>query len=319
MIIQDRVYKTVSLEEPVLEELIGSPSLNRLKDVSQYGIPDKYYCYKNLNRYEHSVGVMLLLRRLNRPLKEQIAGLLHDVSIFAFSHVADWLFGGGKSGTEDYHDSLHDKFIHQSEIPQILTKYGFLEEDVTDITKFSVLDTEIPNLCADRVDYAFREFDNWIKNHELIEKCLPAITVDKEMMVFNDIEAAFVFASSFLRLQVGNYGAPEPIRRYQLFSNALRQAMDLGIFVEKDFYDGETPILQKLESCKDEKIQTNLEILKNPEFPYVSHGEKIIKKFRHVDPLVLIGRDAKKLSNLKPGFGETLSRYREENKLGVEV
>lgn len=35
---------------------------------------------------------MLLLRKLGASLEEQLASLLHDISTFAVSHVADWVF-----------------------------------------------------------------------------------------------------------------------------------------------------------------------------------------------------------------------------------
>jgi len=49
-------------------------------------------------RFDHSVGVMLLIRKLGAGsspasalLKEQVAALLHDVSHTAFSHVIDYV------------------------------------------------------------------------------------------------------------------------------------------------------------------------------------------------------------------------------------
>jgi hypothetical protein len=108
MKINDKIYEKVEIEEPVLLELLKSSSVLRLKNISQFGVPDKYYHFKNYSRYEHSIGVMILLRKLGATLEEQIAGLLHDVSVLAFSHVIDWVFANGRDGVEDYHDSIHE-------------------------------------------------------------------------------------------------------------------------------------------------------------------------------------------------------------------
>jgi hypothetical protein len=81
MIINDKIYGKVKIEEPVLLKLLKSPSVLRLKNISQFGVPDLYYHFKNYSRYEHSVGVMILLRKLGATLEEQVAGLLHDVSV----------------------------------------------------------------------------------------------------------------------------------------------------------------------------------------------------------------------------------------------
>src|SRR5882672_946575 len=130
MIVGDRTYGKTDITSEVILELINSKPLQRLKGIAQYGIPDVFYHHKNYSRYEHSVGVMLLLRRLGASEEEQIAGLLHDVSHTAFSHVIDWVVGEG--GAESYQDEQHEHFIRESEIPRILKKHGYAVERITD-------------------------------------------------------------------------------------------------------------------------------------------------------------------------------------------
>ncbi len=89
MIINDAIYGKYKINEPVLVELIKSRPMQRLKKIAQLGIPDRFYHIRGFSRFEHSLGVMLLLRKLNASLEEQAAGLLHDVSHTAFSHVVD--------------------------------------------------------------------------------------------------------------------------------------------------------------------------------------------------------------------------------------
>lgn len=87
MNIADPIYGKMRIQKPVLIELLSAPSVIRLKNISQFGIPDQYYHLKNYSRFEHSVGVMILLRKLGASVEEQAAGLLHDVSVSAFSHI----------------------------------------------------------------------------------------------------------------------------------------------------------------------------------------------------------------------------------------
>ncbi|HUB93002.1 MAG TPA: HD domain-containing protein [Verrucomicrobiae bacterium] len=89
MTIDDRVYGSAEVNSNVLLDLINSQPVQRLKGIAQFGIPDEFYHKQNYSRYEHSVGVMILLQRLGASEEEQIAGLLHDVSHTAFSHVID--------------------------------------------------------------------------------------------------------------------------------------------------------------------------------------------------------------------------------------
>ena len=123
--------------------------MQRLKSIAQFGIPDKYYHLKNFSRFEHCVGVMMLLKKLGATEEEQIAGLLHDVSHTAFSHVVDWVVGEGK--TEDFQDEQHKNYIFSSSIPQILKQYSYDPERITDYHNFGLLEREVPDLCADRV------------------------------------------------------------------------------------------------------------------------------------------------------------------------
>lgn len=102
MKINDRLYGEADLE-PVLTDLIHSKAVQRLNGIHQGGACFLVNPAWNISRCEHSIGVMLLIRRLGGSLEEQIAGLLHDVSHTAFSHVADDVFN---MENEDYHEQM---------------------------------------------------------------------------------------------------------------------------------------------------------------------------------------------------------------------
>ncbi|MFA7319537.1 MAG: hypothetical protein WC022_02990 [Parcubacteria group bacterium] len=320
MLKKDKVYGEIEITEPILLELLASPVILRLKNISQYGIPDKYYFLKNFSRYEHCVGAMILLRNLGATLEEQVAGLLHDVSVLAFSHISDWVFGDGQKGTEDYHDSIHDIFVKQTDIPNILVKYGFSVERILDEKNFSLLERNAPALCADRVDYALREFEAWL-NPEIIDICIKSLLNYEGEIVFSDIEAAAIFALNFLELQTKHWGGYEAMTRYHLFSKALKIAIDEKILSEKDFYEDENFVLDKFENIKNEEIQTVLKILRNNKLKTISgaQGEKIIKKFRYVDPKILVADKLVRLSEIDPDFSIILDKHRKINAEGLVV
>lgn len=86
----------------------------------------------------HSVGVMLLIKKLGGSLEEQIVGLLHDVFHTAFSHVIDFVL---ENKEEDYHEKIYDSVVKNSEIPTILAKYNLNYEDILlDDTKWTLLE-----------------------------------------------------------------------------------------------------------------------------------------------------------------------------------
>ena len=154
MIINDRIYGTTKIQEPVLIDLIDSYPLQRLKGINQAGASQYAIKGKDVTRYEHSLGVMILLKKLNASLEEQIAGLLHDTPHTAFSHVIDFVF---KSKNHDFHEKFHEEIITNSEIPTILKEYGFDTERFFNESNFPLLEKPLPDLCADRIDYTLRD------------------------------------------------------------------------------------------------------------------------------------------------------------------
>lgn len=319
MIIKDSIYGKIDVRDSVLIDLINSNSMQRLKKVSQYGVPDKYYHFKNFYRYEHSVGVMMFLRKLGATLDEQISGLLHDVSHLAFSHVVDYVFGKGRSGNEDYQDLSHFDFINKTEIPKILEKHNIDEERILNEKNFPLLEKKSPDICADRIDYSLRELKYWLKP-EIVDDCINGFIVYDNEIVFNSVESASLFAINFMRLQTEHWGSKETVTRYHLFSKALSIAIDKKYISKNDFYGDEDILLRKIEKSNSTQIQEILNILKSSKLDIRNKTKtKIIKKFRHVDPKVLIGNELKRLSEISEEFRINLEKHREINKRGVFV
>lgn len=320
MTIKDKIYGEVDIKEKVLLKLLNIPSMLRLKRISQFGIPDKYYHFKNFDRYEHSVGVMLLLRKLGAAIEEQVAGLLHDVSVLAFSHITDWVFGQGRKGKEDYHDSIHDRFIKNTEIPSILAEYNLDLDRISDLENFSLLERESPDLCADRVDYALREFKYWL-NPKIVNNCIDSLICFNGEMIFNNPQSAYEFADNFLQLQMKHWGGFGAVMRYHLFSKVLKTAIDRSYISEPDFYKDEDFVFNKLKKSKDKEIDELLTDLETGDLEKHRNnlGQKVIKKFRYVDPKVKQGNNLIKLSSLKPEFLIFLERNRETNKRGIMI
>ena len=104
----DKIYGKIKIDEPVINDLIASEPLQRLKAVNQYGASFYRFPHLTTNRFEHSVGVYYILKRLGASVEEQIAGLLHDVPHTAFSHVSDIVF---EDPTQTFHEKFHEKII----------------------------------------------------------------------------------------------------------------------------------------------------------------------------------------------------------------
>jgi HD superfamily phosphohydrolase len=217
MIINDEIYGKIKINSPVLIELIKSQPMQRLKKIAQCGIPNQYYFFKGGNRFDHCVGVMLLLKQLGATEEEQVAGLLHDVSHTAFSHVIDWVVSTGE--TEDYQDNQHAQFINGKEISAILKKYKIDSNRIANYHHyFSLLEKNIPDLCADRVDYALDEFPPAVS-----KRLVKALIVKGNGIVFKDEKNALVFAQNYLKRQMAHWGSYEAVVRYSILAKILKK------------------------------------------------------------------------------------------------
>lgn len=317
MKIEDRLYGSAEIGNPVILELLESQELQRLKDVSQLGIPDEFYHFKGFNRYEHSIGVFLLLKYCRTNLEEQVAGLLHDISHTPFSHVYDWVMG--RNEKEDSQDKAHKKILLDSNIPRILNKYGLNPERISNLENFKILDLEIPEICADRFDYMIRD----PLTLEIMGKYfIKSIRIYNGKMVFSDKDSALDFGKHFLKVQSEHYASAETTARYHLFSDILKIALCDKIISNKDFSGTETPIIEKLKQCKNPEIQKRLNALSGKLNYRINEKDPSIilkKKFRYVDPLYIDKGGLSRLGETDEEFKKLVNDERKLNALGTRI
>ncbi|MFA6338977.1 MAG: HD domain-containing protein [Candidatus Paceibacterota bacterium] len=314
VIIKDRIYGTHIITEPLLIELLESKIVQRLKKISQFGIPDKYYHLKSFSRYEHSVGVMILIKTLGGSLEEQAAGLLHDVSHTAFSHIIDWVIGNEACG-ESYQDNHHKKIINSEEIKNILEKYDSSSRIISNYHNFSLLEKDPPDLCADRVDYALRELP--IPVAKLLFKSLMN---NNNEMIFKDKNSAYIFATNFLKLQKDHWGGFEAVSRYKLFSHALKLAIKEGTINLADFSENDQHVIKKLLKTKNPEIKAILKILSKKKMLFSSTENEIThKKFRHTDPKFMSSHGVCRLSDASSKFKDYFEKQKQHNEKGISV
>lgn len=309
MILKDRIYGTFKTKEPIVKELIESKQIQRLKKISQFGLPDKYYHIQGFSRYEHSIGVMILLNKLGANLEEQIAGLLHDISHYAFSHIADWTFGSQTN--EDLQDSIHMQSFKKGEIHQILKKYGYKPDRIAKLENYKILDKEIPELCADRIDYSLREFKNHTTKKNL-NFCLKSLITYNNEIIFTNKKAAQIFARTFIKCQIKHWAGYEAVCRYKIMADILKKALLRKIISKKYFLTDDWAVINKLLRSNDKDLVNGLQILKkkkiNPKI--VPQWKTLKKKFRYVDPKYLEDEKVYLLSKTDSTFADLIRNYK---------
>jgi uncharacterized protein len=319
MQIKDKVYGDFEITEPVLIELINSPTLQRLKGVSQQGMPRAFYHREVFSRFEHSIGVFLLLRKLGANLYEQIAGLLHDISHTAFSHVIDWVIGDPSK--EDHQDNIFLEILEKSEIPKILSEHGIDIEKISDLESFTLLETEAPSLCADRIDYSLRELIDLGYLQE-VKNIVNNFSTKNGQIVFIEKEIAEDFARKYAMLQREHWAGNEAKARYHILAEILKIALEEKYLNLEDFHKTDDEILDILSKTEREEILEGLQKLKDGFNILESNDEKSIslkKKFRYIDPEVLIGNEIKRLSALSESYNKFITNEIEDSKKIISI
>ncbi|PGQ77515.1 hypothetical protein COA15_21260 [Bacillus anthracis] len=252
MIISDVLYGEFEVDS-VVEELIVSKSVQRLKGIHQNGASYLINENWNVTRFDHSVGVMLLIKKLGGSVEEQIAGLLHDVSHTAFSHVIDYVFD---NSNESYHEEIFSSVVKNSEIPAILAKYGYNYEDILlDDSKWTLLERSAPELCADRVDYTLRDMYTYgYISLEEVHSFLEDVIAVEGKMVLQSIEMADWFTETYYKEVIDFFMKPMNIYGNDMLAKTLKLAIHKKIIQADDFLLEDDELILKLQQCSDPEV-----------------------------------------------------------------
>jgi hypothetical protein len=256
VIILDVIYGEFKVDK-VLEELILSKHVQRLKGVHQAGASYLMNEKWNVTRFDHSVGAMLLIKKLGGSVEEQIAGLLHDVSHTAFSHVIDYVFD---NKNESYHEEIFSSVVKNSEIPAILSKHGYNYEDILlDDSKWTLLEKSAPELCADRVDYTLRDMYTYgyISLEEAQDFLNDLIEVNGKMVLQN-IEIAEWFTKTYYKEVIDFFMKPMNIYGNDMLAKTLKLALHKKVIHVDDFLLEDDKLIEKLQLCKDTEVRALL-------------------------------------------------------------
>jgi len=252
VIISDVLYGEFEVD-PVVEELIVSKSVQRLKGIHQNGASYLINENWNVTRFDHSVGVMLLIKKLGGSVEEQIAGLLHDVSHTAFSHVIDYVFD---NSNESYHEEIFSSVVKNSDIPAILAKYGYNYEDILlDDSKWTLLERSAPELCADRVDYTLRDMYTYgYISLEEVHSFLEDVIAVEGKMVLQSIEMADWFTETYYKEVIDFFMKPMNIYGNDMLAKTLKLAIHKKIIQADDFLLEDDELILKLQQCSDPEV-----------------------------------------------------------------
>jgi len=308
MIYTDRIYGKIKIVEPVILDLIKSPTLQRLKGISQGGYYEVYFPGTFSSRFEHSVGVFLLLKKFKAPIEEQIAGLIHDVSHSAFSHCIDYALDEGSEKEQSHQDNVFAEYVRKSEIPKILKKYGFDLEYILDEKNFPLKEKDLPDLCADRIDYSLRQALLFgMADIRVVRYLLNNLVVGKGGWVFKDYRSAQKYADIFFSLNRVHYAGMYTALMFRTVGDYLKHALLKKYIVKEDLYLTDNKVLNKIAlHHKKDKELFHLFRRMNNEVRYENNPDnfetRVFCKSRIVDPLCIHNKKILRVSEINPAW-----------------
>ncbi len=295
---KDRVYGEVSITDPALLELVATPTFQRLHGVRQAGPSAIAFSFKDVTRFEHSLGVHLMLGRLGADFKQQVAGLLHDISHTAFSHAVDFLV---TSDEQDHHERLKPQMLDRPDIVRGLANMGYHPEDFYDDTVYPLLERSLPNLCADRLDYFLRDGLACRVIAPVEVRCiLEDLVVIDSTIGFTELGVARRAAALFGVMNRDWWASRTEAFIYNEFADALREGFRLGVLNDGDLLTEDALVLAKLDAAHSPLITAKLAAIRqfHPGL-LAGYTPRVIPKERWLDPPVKCGQGFRRMSEFR--------------------
>ncbi|MBP3892027.1 MAG: HD domain-containing protein [Solobacterium sp.] len=247
---------------PFLLEASRIDLLERLKGVDmncgmQYTSFPFFKDLKPYSRFEHSLGVALIVYNFTKDIKQTIAGLFHDIATPAFSHVIDFL-NHDYTKQESTEEKTRELIEKSKEAIAFLNKYNLKVEEVADYHLYPIADNDTPRLSADRLEYTLgvMEYYGYCSLDRIQEMyadlCVSKNEDGQEEIMFQSLDKAVEFCMHSMK---ASYVFSCPTDRYGMeqLARVVRQAIENGALSEKDLYTNEEIVVHKLLNSSSKK------------------------------------------------------------------
>ena len=281
-----------------LRKFANTPPMERLKHVGmncgcEYTKFPLFEGLRPYSRFDHSMGVALIVWHFTQSMEQALAGLFHDVTIPAFAHVVDFL-NGDHLLQESTEAGVSECLASSPEVMALLEEYDLMLEDVSDYHRYPIADNDSPALAADRLEYTLGNLFNYgfadlVQLRGFYEDLVVGRNERNEPeLVFQTSEKAEKFALSALRTS-RVYVADEDRFAMQALADLLRDAVERRVISRQDLWKTEPEILEKLSSAPVFKRMWGTfcgysTILKAVERPESGYWVSIGAKKRWIDP-----------------------------------
>lgn len=314
------------VKEPLIRQLMRSDCFRRMERVDQSGPSFVFRSIGPFSRASHSLGVWQILKRQKTPLAEQAAGLLHDTSHTAFSHLADYLFAEKPQDavTVGYQDSIHLHHLRKQHYESLLAQHGLTVEDLDpDKGVYKTLEQPLPDICADRLEY---NLHTALVTHQMTRQEVQKVLQDAQFDGTN-----WFFTNPLLARQLGQlsldytryfWASPTNVALNFHFAVIIRRALQKEVLTKDDLFTTDEAVLKKIQPLREDPFlkpfwdtcttvglqgqmtspQKGTDIFphKNPQYPYTT--VHICPKFRGINPWVKTSKGLQRLTDIDPAF-----------------
>lgn len=316
----DFLYKYISL--PIMQRLNG---VGLLCGTDWTPLFHNHFYY---SRLDHSIGVALIIWNFTHDKKQTLAGLFHDVSSPAFSHVTD--FRNGDALKQESTEELNGRMVSEDQmLIDMLKEEGYYAYEVRDYHRFPIADNPMPGLSADRLEYMYPSGASLDARWSMDEiktnySQIAVLTNERGQMElgFMNEQAAFEYAKKFIDISMLLQHNEDKIAM-QLMADLLNRAIACGFLDEKDLYSISEQDIIKLfqeQAYADIDEEFNRLYFTFRKMKKVEHTEHPIPdaycvsldvKKRYVDPLVcgVNGGKAIRVSKIRREAKECITEF----------
>ena len=286
---------------PCLQVLAETPEMRRLQDVGmncgcEYTAFPRFQNLRPYSRFQHSMGVGLIVWHFTQSPAQAVSGLLHDIATPVFAHVVDFLHGDHVK-QESTESSTQALISASPEIQKALSSLSLTCEAVADYHRYPIADNDTPRLSADRLEYTLGNLYNYgICSLEQIRAFYQDLTVTANEdgtpeLSFQTPKIAAAFTQSSLQT-ARIYIADEDRFAMQMLADLLKLALERRVLIPNDLHTTEAAVIQKLltdDVCTAlwRRFRGYSHIVQKNNHPNSGQWIRVPAKLRYIDPLAV--------------------------------
>jgi hypothetical protein len=186
-----------------------------------------------------------------------------------------------------------------------------------DETNFSLLEQDLPHLCADRLDYFMRDArDLGLASDAEIATTLRHLRIFEGQIVTDNIDSARWLGYTFIAADKASWANFREVGLYELAARAIRRGLQIGVIDETDLWGTDLPAWEKLLASSDSQLQFDIQrvhVDTRFEWNAIDPDFRVSTKLRAIDPDILMNGKIQPLSAVDPDFAVHWAEYLDQN------